>query len=123
MKLEPGNLNDKWVSSCIELIKSRMSSKFMNKHSIKSMNFIKIWKIINKKQKIVFENIYDHLVDINVDDKKYYDFFFLHLDNIKNENDILEYLFNKFHNEDIKSHKVKFILIITRKYLYYYLIT
>ncbi len=102
MKLIPGIMSEKWVNFCIDLVKSRLSTKLVNKYSIKNINIIKTWKIVNKKQKIIFDSIYDHLIETNgksIDDKKYHDFYFLHLDDIKDENDILDFLFEKFNDE------------------------
>lgn len=82
MKLESGYLNDKWALSCIELMKNRISSDFLSKHSIKNINVMKVWKITNKPRRLVFDNLYDYLIDLNNkfgEDKKYYDFFFMFL--------------------------------------------
>lgn len=68
----------------------------MTKHSIKSVNIMKIWKIFNKKHKILFDNNYEYLIDANGkfgDEKKYYDFYFLHVD-YSNYTDIVKYLLN-----------------------------
>jgi hypothetical protein len=89
LKLEPGYLTDKWALSCIELFKNRLSQNFLLKHCIKSVNVMKVWKITNKPKKIVFDNNYDFLTDLNNkfgEEKKYYDFFFLFLEDMRIEN-------------------------------------
>lgn len=79
-KIESGNMNLKWTKSCIDLIKSRTPLDFFEKNKIKNTSFIKIFKILNKKSKILFDAIYDEIIEENGkfgDEKKYFDFFFL----------------------------------------------
>ena len=52
---------------------------------------------MNKEKKIIFEKIYNDLLDINNlvgDDKKHYDFLFINISNVTNEIDVLELLFD-----------------------------
>ena len=70
-KIEPGNNNNKWTKSCIDLMKMKSKKNF----KIKS-----IFKITNKKSKLIFDSLYDNYIDKFKkfgDEKKYFDFYFL----------------------------------------------
>ena len=95
-------MTDKWAISCIELMKNRTSQNFLNRYSIKNINVMKVWKIINKPKKIIFDNNYDYLIDLNNkfgEEKKYYDFFFMFLEDQNLEN-ITKNLFDNFNFEN-----------------------
>ena len=79
-KIEPGNMNLKWTKSCMDVMKSRIPESFYEKNKIKSIRFNKIFKIINKKSKLLFDSVYSGLIDKNKkfgEDKNYFDFYFL----------------------------------------------
>ena len=63
---------------------------------------MKVWKITNKPKKLVFDNTYDYLNEINDkfgDDKKYYDFFFMFFEE-ENLEAITKKLFDNFNFND-----------------------
>jgi len=104
IKLENGSLDDKWANSCIDLMKNRLSQSWLNKNGVKSLNIVKTWKIHNKKHKYLFDSLYENIVETTGkwgDDKKYYDFLFLHL-NINGYEDIIKNIVNSFSNEKVK---------------------
>jgi hypothetical protein len=81
---------------------------------------LKTWKITNKIAKLAFDSIYDSLIDsFNKfgDEKKYYDFYFLHFECTDGYNDILNHLFNEKNEnkpliltnnlDKLEEHKVK----------------
>lgn len=86
-------------------MKNRLSQSFYSKYSIKNLNVMKVWKITNKPKKIIFDNNYEFLIDLNNkfgDEKKYYDFFFLFLEDSKIEN-ITKKMFDNFiFNQEIR---------------------
>lgn len=107
-KLEPMSLQDNSAISCVELIKSRLTNKFMAKNSIKNIEIQKIWKIYNKNFKMIFESIADSIElsgggygmtkqNSNSEEKKIYDYLFLFID-ISNIKDILKQLSTNFEN-------------------------
>lgn len=103
IRLEPGTMDDKWAINCLELVRSRISQAFFTKNNIKSLNFLKIYKIFNKKQKILFESIYDTLIDSHGkfgDDKKYYENTFLHLETNDFEK-ILKIILNSYEGYEV----------------------
>lgn len=109
LKLEPGYLTDKWALSCIELMKNRLSQNFLSKYSIKNLNVMKVWKITNKPKKIIFDNNYDFLIDLNNkfgEEKKYYDFFFMFLEDMNIES-ITKKIFDNF-NFNSKEEKTNY---------------
>ena len=70
-KIEPGNNNNKWTKSCIDLMKIKCKKNF----KIKTM-----FKITNKKSKLIFDSLYDNYIDKFKkfgEEKKYFDFYFL----------------------------------------------
>jgi len=101
-KIEPGNIDLKWVKLCLELFKSNDSNQFLINNKLK-MKFNKIFKVHNKKIKTIFDSLYDNLIDLNGKfgiDKNFFDFYFLILPK-KNltYRDIFYFLFEKQENE------------------------
>ena len=95
-------MKDKWANSCLELIKNRTSNKWLANNNIKNLNIMKVWKIHNKKHKFMFDSLYESIAEANNkwgDDKKYYDFLFLHSEQNDYE-DIIKNLVNCY--EDYK---------------------
>ena len=95
-KIEPGNIGYKWVKTCIDLMNMRISKDFYINNNLERIEFKKILKITNKKSKILFESIYDNLLDSNNkfgDEKKYFDFYFLILPKDKRDYRSLFYFF------------------------------
>jgi hypothetical protein len=84
-------------------MKNRISQNFYIKNSIKNLNVMKVWKISNKPKKIVFDNNYDYLMELNNkfgDEKKFYDFFFMFFEE-ENLKSITKKLFENFnYNEE-----------------------
>ena len=79
-KIEPGVVGHKWVKTCIDLMKMKIPKDFYSNYNIEGIEFKKIFKITNKKSKILFESIYDNLIDENGkfgDERKFFDFYFL----------------------------------------------
>lgn len=131
-KIEPGNVTLKWTKSCIDLMKSRTPLDFFEKNKIKSILYGKIFKILNKKSKLLFDALYDNLIEENGkfgDEKKYFDFFFLILPKGKyNYFDILSMIFEDSNNNYLltdslaefdakmynENNKSKFIAIICK---------
>jgi len=102
LKLEHGTHEDKWAQSCCELMKAKLSSEFMKKNSIRGLNFLKIWKIFNKRQKLIFDNLNDYLVDYYNkfgEDKKTHEFLFLTIGDEEKE-DIIKTLMNGWKRQD-----------------------
>jgi len=94
-KIEPGYIGYKWVKTCIDLIKMRISKDFYTNNNFENIKFKKIFKITNKKSKVLFDSLYDNLIDINGkfgDEKKYFDFYFLILPKEKSNYRSLFYL-------------------------------
>ena len=101
-KIEIGNIDLNWVKSCLELINLKIHKDFLEKNKLE-VNYNKIYKIINKKVKIIFDSLYDNLIDINNkfgDENIYYDFYFLVLPKEKFcHRKIFHFLFEKQENE------------------------
>ena len=79
-KIEPGIIGQKWVKTCIDLMKMKIIKNIYNNNNIEDIQFKKIFKITNKKTKIIFDSMYDNLIDLNGkfgDEKKFFDFYFL----------------------------------------------
>jgi hypothetical protein len=85
---------------------------------------MKVWKITNKPKKLIFDNTYEYLNDINDkfgDEKKYYDFFFMffeeeNLEGITKKlfdnfyyNDESNYEYNNDNNKDLNNQTIKFL--------------
>ena len=104
-KIEPGNLDLKWVKSCLDLLKLKISTEFLEKNKF-NINFNRVFKIHNKKTKLIFESLYDNLIDLNNkfgSDKKYFDFYFLIFPKEKlSYRKVFRYLFEKQENEKEK---------------------
>ena len=101
-KIEPGNIDLKWVKSCLELFKLNHFNVFLNNNKLKR-KINKVFKVHNKKMKIIFDSLYDNLIDLNGKfgiDKNFFDFYFLILPK-KNltYRDIFYFLFEKQENE------------------------
>ena len=91
-------MEDKWALNCLDLLRSRISQNFINKNNFKSINCLKIFKIFHKRQKLLFESIYDSLLDKHGkfgEDKKYYENYFLYIDSNDFEK-ILKIILNNF---------------------------
>lgn len=61
---------------------------------------MKVWKITNKPRKLIFDNNYDYLIEINDkfgDERKFYDFFFMFFEEESLEG-ITKKLFENFNN-------------------------
>ena len=87
IKIESGNILLKWVKSCLDLMKIKINPEFFNKNNIKNIKFLKSFKLLNKKTKILFDSIYEKLVDnfgLFGNEKKFFDFYFLMLPVEKN---------------------------------------
>ena len=79
-KLEPGSSGIKWVKSCFDLLKLKIPKDFYIKNNISNINFNRIFRIHNKKSKLIYESINDNLLDLNNQfgsEKKFFDFYFL----------------------------------------------
>ena len=101
-KIEPGNINSKWTKSCMDVIKSRIPESFYEKNTIKGIKFNKIFKLINKKSKILFDSVYAELIEQNGkfgEDKNYFDFYFM-LSPKQNEN-YIDIINNVFEEKEI----------------------
>ncbi len=113
-KLEPGNFDLKWVKSCFDLLKLKIPKQFFNKNQINNINFIKIYRVHNKKSKMIYDSIYENLLDINNKfgaEKKFFDFNFLILpkDILFSYRNLLQYLFEKKEKEMILSDNFSLI--------------
>ena len=105
-KIEPGNAELKWVKSCENLLKSRLSNSFLNKYQFKNIFIHEIYKITNKKIKLLFDSLYDNLVDQTNkfgDETKFLDFFFLLLpkETLFDSRKLMSFLFEEsYDNQD-----------------------
>ena len=63
-KIEPGNIDLKWVKSCLELFKLNPFNEFFKNKKLKR-KINKVFKVHNKKMKIIFDSLYEHLIDLN----------------------------------------------------------
>lgn len=107
LKLESGFPTDKWAVSCIELIRNRVSQNFLLNNSIKNINILRIWKITNKPNRIIYDNNYDCLIDnFNKfgDENKFYDYLFLYCKK-QNLESISELIFENFQYDLEKINK------------------
>ena len=103
-KIEPGNLEQKWVKSCQDLMKSRLPSSFLTNNKYKDLSLYEIYKVTNKKVKFLFESIYDNLVDQMKKfgkDHKFLDFFFLLLpkDILFDPRKLMSFLFEESYDD------------------------
>ncbi len=93
-KIEPGNMNLKWVKSCLELFKLNHFNEFLNNNKLKR-KINKVFKVHNKKMKIIFDSLYENLIDLNGKfgvEQNFFDFYFLILP--KKEQLTYRYIFN-----------------------------
>jgi hypothetical protein len=100
--MEAGYPSDKWASSCMDLIKNRITNSFLNENSIKKINVLRIWKTTNKINRILYDNKYDMYIEqFNKfgDDTKYYDYLFMYCES-QNLQEIMKTIFNDFHRAD-----------------------
>jgi Leucine-rich repeat (LRR) protein len=76
-------------------------------NNLKGLNFLKIWKIINRRQKIIFDSVNEVLSEgLDNNSKKNYDYMFLHFDmgdrkgekNFCEEKKLVEFLLNDFNS-------------------------
>ena len=103
-KLEPGNIESKWVKSCESLMKSRLPTTFLNKYKFQHFSIYEIYKITNKKVKFLYDSLYDNLIDETNkfgDSTKYLDFFFLLLpkDILHDTRKLMSFLFEDSYEE------------------------
>ena len=103
-KLEPGSSGIKWVKSCFDLLKLKIPKDFFSKNDISNINFNRIYRVHNKKSKLIYESIYDNLLDLNNQfgsEKKFFDFYFLILpkDILFSYRKLLRFLFEIQENE------------------------
>ena len=104
-KIEPGNLDSKWVKSCLDLLELKVSNDFLERNNFK-INYNRVFKINNKKSKVIFDSLYDNLIDINGKfgiDKKFFDYYFLIFPREKlSYRKVFQYIFEKKESEKEK---------------------
>ena len=104
-KIEPGNLDSKWVKSCLDLLELKISNEFLERNNFK-INYNRIFKINNKKSKLIFDSLYDDLIDINGKfgiDKNFFDYYFLIFPKEKlSYRKVFQYIFEKKESEKEK---------------------
>ena len=103
-KLEAGSSGIKWVKSCFDLLKLKIPKDFFAKNNISNISFNRIFRVHNKKSKLIYESIYDNLLDLNNQfgsEKKFFDFYFLILpkDVLFSYRKLLKFLFELQLNE------------------------
>ena len=105
-KIEPGNLDSKWVKSCLDLLELKITNEFLERNNFSKINYNRVFKINNKKSKLIFDSLYDNLIDINGKfgiDKKFFDYYFLIFPKEKlSYRKVFQYIFEKKENEKDK---------------------
>lgn len=79
----------------------------MEKYGIKNINILRIWKVTNKPNRIVYDNNYDYLVEnFNKlgEENKYYDYLFL-ISNNQDLGSITQIILDNHHFNDTKTNK------------------
>ena len=105
IKIEPGNIKDKWAEVCINLMKYQLSEDFSKKNELEGVSINQIYKIKNKKSKFVFNALFDELLDEYNQfgsDEKFFKYFFLILpeDITKNKRKLFKFLFENQNEEE-----------------------
>ena len=107
IKIEDGNLNDRWVIACLNLMKYQLSEDFMKKNKIEGISINQIYKIKDKKAKFLFNALQDDLIEeydkFGVDEKLFKFFFMILPEEItQNKRKLFQFLFeNKDKVENI----------------------
>ena len=65
IRFEEGRLQDKWFSSCFDLVKSRFNAEQMKAFGIIGINVIRVTRIHNRFLRNRFEEKLEHLVDLS----------------------------------------------------------
>ena len=104
IEIETGNLNMRWATTCIHLMKFQLSEDFLKKNDIEDIFINHIYKIKNKKSSYLFDTLYDDLTEeynkLGIDDKLYKYFFLLLPDEITADKRKLFYYLFEDNNEE-----------------------
>ena len=105
IKIEPGNLNDKWAVGSINLMNYQLKEDFKKKYKLEGISIYQIYKIKNQKSKFLFNSLYDDLIEeYNKfgSEEKFFKFFFLilPLDISRNKRKLFQYLFENKNEEE-----------------------
>ena len=105
IKIEPGNLKYKWTKSCINLMKNQLPEEFLKKYKIEGISINQIYKIKDKKSKLIFNALYDDLMEeYNKlgEDKPFFKYLYILLPDeiIKNKKKLFQFLFENNNEEE-----------------------
>ena len=103
IKIEFGNIKDRWVVACINLMKYQLSEDFLKKFNIEGISINEIYKIKDKKSKFLFNALYDDLIEENDKfgaEEKFFKFFYMILPEeiLQNKRKIFDFLFENQNN-------------------------
>ena len=104
IEIEQGNLSTKWTTTCMNLMKFLLSEDFLKKNEIEGIFINQIYKIKNKKSSILFNALYDDLIEeydkLGLDEKFFKYFFLILPDEITQDKRKLFHLLFGNHEEE-----------------------